>query len=313
MQASYRCGDATSARRYPLPASAAHPWQRSEGGILACLPVPPCPRNHILVPSLALGGGGGRFQCALETGNEIWPLQAVPWTPDGDFWPPPAGKPPASARIDCFHTEQDLPASRLLIRLDQPAPPERFLIALSIRPLEIAPKAPEDARIVLPQPPLLSQMQGPKAIRRRICSPTALAMILQAANPSIAWPAVIDACFDRRSETYGCWPLAIRCAAAQGRLGAVEALASWEPILRILSAGSPLVASIRFAAGELPGAPLPRSDGHLVTVHGIDRGEVLANDPAAPDAHSAPRRYDAQAFSNAWLRHRGAAYILPTA
>ena len=277
--------------------------------------MPPCPRNHILVPSLALGEGGGRFQCALETGDEIWPLQAVPWTPDGDFWPPPAanGKPPASARIDCFHTEQDLPASRLLIRLDQPAPPERFLIALSIRPLEIAPKAPEDARIVLPQPPLLSQMQGPKAIRRRICSPTALAMILQAENPSVAWPTVIDTCFDRRSETYGCWPLAIRCAAAQGRLGAVEALASWEPILRVLRGGSPLVASIRFDAGELPGAPLPRSDGHLLTVYGIERGEVLANDPAAPDAHSAPRRYDAQAFSNAWLRHRGAAYILPPA
>lgn len=277
--------------------------------------MPPCPRNHILVPSLALGEGGGRFQCALETGDEIWPLQAVPWVPDGDFWPPPAtnSKPPASARIDCFHTEQDLPASRLLIRLDQPAPPERFLIALSIRPLEIAPKAPEDARIVLPQPPLLSQMQGPKAIRRRICSPTALAMILQAENPSVAWPTVIDACFDRRSETYGCWPLAIRCAAAQGRLGAVEALASWEPILRILRAGSPLVASIRFNAGELPGAPLPRSDGHLLTVYGIERGEVLANDPAAPDVHSAPRRYDAQAFSNAWLRHRGAAYILPPA
>ena len=313
MQASYRCGDATSARRYPLPITAAHPWQRSAGGVSACLPVPPCPRDHILVPSLALGRGDGRFQCALEAENAVWPLQAVPWAPDGDFWPPPAAAsdPPASARIDCFHTERDLPASRLLIRLNRPAPPERFLIALSIRPLEIAPAAPADARIVLPQPPSLSQMQGPEAIRRRICSPTALAMILQAANPSVAWPAVIDACLDRRSQTYGCWPLAIRCAAAHGRLGAVEALASWEPILQALSAGSPVVASIRFAAGELPGAPLPRSDGHLVTVYGIDRGEVLANDPAAPDACSAPRRYDVQAFSNAWLRHRGAAYILP--
>ena len=321
MQASYRCGDAISASRYPLPAAAANPWRRSGNGLLAALPVPPCPRGHILVPSLALGGGG-RFQCALEIGDEIWPLQAVPWEPDGDLWPRrpsaesagddrPGGNPPASAQIDCFHSEQDLPASRLLIRLHRRTPPQRFLITLSIRPLEIAPEAPADARTVLPQPPALSQMQGPKPIRRRICSPTALAMALQATNAAVSWPAVIAACFDRRSQTYGCWPLAIRCAATLGRLGAVEALASWEPALCALDAGAPLVASIRFAAGELPGAPLPRSGGHLVTLHGIDRGQVLANDPAAPDAATVPRRYDVRAFSNAWLRHRGAAYILP--
>lgn len=322
MQAYYRCGDAISAKRYPLPAAAANPWRRSGNGLLAALPVPPCPRGHILVPSLALGGAGDRFQCALEIGDGIWPLQAVPWEPDGDLWPrPPSaesagdgcpeGNPPASAQIDCFHSERDLPASRLLIRLNRSEPPERFLIALSIRPLAIVPEAPADARTVLPQPPALSQMQGPESIRQRICSPTALAMALQATNAPVAWPEAIEACFDRRSQTYGCWPLAIRCAAAEGRLGAVEALASWEPALRALDAGAPVVASIRFAAGELPGAPLPRSNGHLVTLHGIDGGQVLANDPAAPDAATVPRRYDLRAFGNAWLRHRGAAYILP--
>ena len=117
-----------------------------------------------------------------------------------------------------------------------------------------------------------------------------------------------EACFDGRF--YGSWPLAIHCAGTHGRIGAVEAVASWEPALQVLQAGSPIVASIRFGRGELSGAPLASTGGHLVTVYGIDGEVVLVNDPAAPDADSVPRRYDLRAFTHAWLRRRGAAYLL---
>lgn len=332
MQASFRYGDAVSAKRYPLPVSTAPVW-RMEGGLAtASIPVPPCPGGHILVPSVSLPQPDAPFQCTLERAGAVWPLETVPSTrprdgnspqnedhspEDGDtprdeddlpFTTAPTGGGEISTHIDCFHTEQDIPETRLLIRLPGTEPPERFLVTLSIRPLLIDPEIPQDARMLLTPPPAISQMQGPAPIRTRICSPTALAMTLAAAQPDISWQAVVDACFDGRF--YGSWPLAIRCAGSHGRIGAVEAITSWEPVLRVLGTGSPVVASIRFAPGELPGTPLACSKGHLVTVYGIDGDQVLVNDPAAPDAASVPRTYDLRAFTRAWLRRRGAAYLL---
>ena len=319
MQASFRYGDEASAKRYPLPVSTAGIWQITDGVVSASIAIPPCPRGHILVPSVCLPGLDTGFQCALQANGATWPLHAVPQAPavacepaDSGARAPPTqgqtGSGEVSTHIDCFHTERDLPASRLVIRLACSVPPERFLVTLSMRPLVIDAEPPAADPVVLTQPPAISQMQGPASIRGRICSPTALAMTLQAAQPAIAWQSVVAACCDGRF--YGSWPLAIRCAAAHGRLGAVEAVASWEPVIRILRAGSPVVASIRFRRGELLGAPLASTNGHLVTVYGIVGDRVLVHDPAAPDAASVPRSYDAQAFTNAWLRRRGAAYLL---
>ena len=153
-------------------------------------------------------------------------------------------------------------------------------------------------------------MQAPDGMRRRICSPTALAMLLQAEAPSIDWLDTVARCFDPSTGAYGCWPLAIRCAAAHGRLGAVEALPGWSTAIAVLNAGLPIVASIDFGEGELPNAPLPKTCGHLVTCYGIDGSEVLVNDPAAEDPASVGRRYELNAFSRAWFDRRGAAYIL---
>lgn len=317
MQASFRFGDKASAGRYPLPVSTSPVWGAADGVMEASIPVPPCPGRHILVPSVSLPGRETGFKCALEAGGERWTLQPVAGhMPEdgkdrgadvsGAFEQTGGGA--VSTHIDCFHTERDLAESRLLVRLADPEAPRRFLVALSVRPLVMEPEGPPRTRLVVDRPPAISQMQGPAPIRQRICSPTALAMSLRAARADIAWQSVVDACFDGRF--YGSWPLAIRCAGLYGRLGAVEALASWSPALRVLEAGSPVVASIRFGRGELPGAPLAQTAGHLVTVYGIDGDRVLVCDPAAADDASVPRTYDAGAFTAAWMRHRGAAYLL---
>ena len=319
MQASLRFGDEASAGRYPLRVSTAPIWRAGSGHAVARIPVPPCPRGHILVPSVSLPGRPAGFQCSLEVNGASWALEAIPGQP------PTGGKAPVpeaagfetpvrsagqavSTHIDCFHSERDLPASRLVVRLGRPDPPRRYLVTLTVRPLLIEPAVPAATRLGATRPPAISQMKGPASIRRRICSPTALAMALRAADSGIAWQSVLDACFDGRF--YGSWPLAIHCAARYGRLGAVEAVDSWRPVLRTLQAGSPVVASIRFDRGELPGAPLPETAGHLVTVYGIDGDRVLVCDPAAPDDASVPRHYDLGAFTAAWMRHRGAAYLL---
>ena len=265
------------------------------------------------MPSLATDLKDCAYQVTLRSADDRWTLQAVPSSP------PSAGRQarrrPArvavSTRIDCFHTEADLPASRLRFTLRQAEPPPRHLLAVSVRPLEMDPKVPKAMRAVSPQPPAISQMQGAPAIARRICSPTALAMALKAADAGIDWLEVVERCFDQRTQSYGCWPMAIRCAAAFGRLGAVEALPAWEPAIQALRNGVPIVASIDFAAGELPGAPLSKTPGHLVTCYGVDDDAVLVNDPAAGEAAAVPRRYGLEAFSQAWLRRRGAAYIMP--
>ncbi|MDE0065177.1 MAG: C39 family peptidase [Gammaproteobacteria bacterium] len=319
MQASFRFGDEESADLYPLRVSTARIWTVSGGKVAASIPVPPCPRQHILVPSVSVPGLQAGFQCALEVDSDRWSLQPVAARPAKEGAGPTrkaskttsverTGGDPVSTHIDCFHTERDLPESRLQVRLACREPPRRYLVTVTLRPLLIDPQAPAQTHVMLKQPPAISQMRGPPAIGKRICSPTALAMALQAARPGIDWMSVVEACHDGRF--YGSWPLAIQCAGRHGRLGAVEAVTSWRPVLEVLRAGSPVVASIRFGRGELPGAPLPETGGHLVTVYGIDGEEVFVCDPAAPDHDSVPRRYELGAFSAAWMRHRGAAYFL---
>ncbi|MYF10090.1 MAG: hypothetical protein F4229_03710 [Gammaproteobacteria bacterium] len=312
MLASYRHGDRASAAKYPLATATALPWQAAADGAWCELALPPCPAAHIIVPSLSTDLRECTYQVTLHTADDRWTLQAVPS-------PPPSGRRrarrpasgPISTHIDCFHTEADLPASRLRFRLRQAEPPLRHLLAVSVRPLEMRPQAPKAVRAVAPRPPAISQMQGPRAIAQRICSPTALAMTLKAVDAGIDWLEVVERCFDQGTQSYGCWPMAIRCAASYGRLGAVEVLPAWEPVIRVLRAGLPIVASIDFGAGEMPGAPLSKTAGHLVTCYGVDGDTVLVNDPAAGEARSVPRRYDLEAFSRAWLRRRGAAYIMP--
>lgn len=312
MQASYRYGDPETVAKYPLTAQTGLTWRRRTGRVWCQIDLPPCPPNHIIVPSLSVGQADYRYAASLSTDDSTWPLQPVP-APRGKLFGKRkcATAPGAvSTHIDCFHTHAALPASRLAFRLRQAAAPQRYLAVASIRPLLQSPPDPAATHSLAPQPPLLSQMRAAEDIRRRICSPTALAMLLQAAAPSIDWMDTVARCFDPATGSYGCWPLAIRCAAAHGRLGAVEALPSWAAVVAVLDAGLPLVASIRFAEGELPNAPLTKTCGHLVACYGIDGDEVLVNDPAAADPAAVARRYDLAAFSRAWLERRGAAYIL---
>lgn len=312
MQASYRYGDPETAAKYPLSAQTGLVWRRRMGRVGCEIALPPCPPNHIIVPSLSVGQADYRYEASLNTDDATWPLQPVPAPRSRLFGNRKCAATQAavSTHIDCFHTQAALPASRLAFRLRQAAPPQRYLAVASIRPLRQSPPNPAAVHTRAPQPPPLSQMQAPEDIRRRICSPTALAMLLQAADPNIDWMDTVARCFDPSTGSYGCWPLAIRCAAAHGRLGAVEALPSWAAVVAVLGAGLPLVASIRFAEGELPNAPLTKTCGHLVTCYGIDGDEVLVNDPAAADPAAVRRRYDLAAFSRAWLERRGAAYIM---
>lgn len=74
----------------------------------------------------------------------------------------------------------------------------------------------------------------------------------------------------------------------------------------------PLAVSIRFQAGELPGAPLSWSNGHLLVLAGFDaRGNPVVNDPAAPSDATVKRTYPRAVFERLWLNHAGGmAYVM---
>ncbi|PYP99333.1 MAG: hypothetical protein DMF83_30930, partial [Acidobacteria bacterium] len=62
--------------------------------------------------------------------------------------------------------------------------------------------------------------------------------------------------------------------------------------------------------GELGGAAVAATSGHLLVLVGLEGDTVLVNDPAAPTAASVPRRYRADELGNAWLARGGIGYVL---
>lgn len=70
--------------------------------------------------------------------------------------------------------------------------------------------------------------------------------------------------------------------------------------------------TIRFKAGELPGAPLSWSNGHVLVLTGTDSaGNVYVNDPAAPNIASVKRTYPRAVFERLWQAHAGGlAYVI---
>jgi hypothetical protein len=319
--ATMRYADPDSARRYPLPVAGPAGWSQHDGTWQVTLALPDLLPGTILVPSLASRNDStpARHRWALEAGGAAWHLQEVPCLPPGGAAgsaSPAAGTPNGdpglvSTHIDCYHVHRRVESARLRLTLDAPRVPDRYLISASSRALTLAvPPLPNRSAQLPEAPPPRSQMTAPPDIAGRICSPTCVSMVLNLWERPHDWLALVAECHDAATGMYGVWPLATAAAARHGCIGAIEVFDDWSEPLQVLARGVPLVTSIRFGEGELPGAPLAETSGHLVVVHGAGPGGVDVCDPAA-DAGSVLRRYDAAAFSRAWFRHRGAAYILP--
>lgn len=161
------------------------------------------------------------------------------------------------------------------------------------------------------------------------CSPTALAMVLKfygrlPSGASYSWvdrsrgdrvvPAVARSVFDHGYDGAGNW--AFNTAYASNRAGSafVTRLRDLRDVERFVAAGVPPVVSISFSRGQLRGAPISSTAGHLVVVRGFTAsGDVLVNDPAAPTNASVSRTYDRAQFERAWLsKSRGVTYLVTT-
>jgi hypothetical protein len=84
----------------------------------------------------------------------------------------------------------------------------------------------------------------------------------------------------------------------------------WEVARGLLDAGHPLIASVRYAEGELRDGAVRKTNGHLLVVRGYEGNRVLVNDPAAARDDEVSRTYDLGEFCTVWLERSAVGYVL---
>lgn len=159
------------------------------------------------------------------------------------------------------------------------------------------------------------------------CSPTSLAMVLGyygrlPAPSAYAWVRKSYAdrwvnhlarlTYDRRYRGAGNWAFNTATAATRVTDAFVTRLQDLRTAERFVRAGIPLVISIRFGRGQLDGAPISSTAGHLLVLSGFTAaGDPILMDPAAPSNATVQRTYDRAQLERAWLSGSGGmAYVI---
>ena len=269
------------------------------------------PATHLLPSFAPLGEGpvAFRFELSAYTEGDWSGWTASTTIGAAEFAPLPAAVPPLTCEVDVFRAVPAVRAVRLRVRV-QAAESGRWLVGLSAAddaPTDLRPGTLKPARLDVPA---LSQMEADATLGPRLCSPTSVAMVLGYWRRDASPSALAAEMFHTDLDIYGVWPAAIRAAAARGLAGYLLRFPDWATARWCLERGVPVVASVRYAAGELTGAAVAATAGHLLVLVGVEGDTVLVNDPAAPTAATVPRRYRADEFGRVWLARGGVGYVL---
>ncbi len=141
------------------------------------------------------------------------------------------------------------------------------------------------------------------------CSPVSLSMVMAywadrtgKKDLDQPVPAVVWGTYDYAYGGNGNWPFNTAYASSLGFDASVRRFDSLGQVERCVAAGVPVVASIAWKRGELSGAPIPESEGHLLVIRGFDpSGNVIVNDPAGRDDSRVRRVYRRDEFARAWF------------
>jgi Peptidase_C39 like family len=284
-------------------------------------------RARHLVPSFSLLAGppcSFRFELSGLVGGH-W----TPWIATTTIGPyafsraVPSGG-PLGVDVDLFRATALVESVRLRVRVHPAsALAHPLLVTLSACDLDPvhdvqaghphAPRPEPGARSAWTDPlrvPARSQMDEQAEIRERICSPTSVAMVLEYWGKQAPVKNLAEEIFHPELDLYGIWPAAIAAAARRGVAGYLLRFPDWSAATWCLAQGLPVIASIRYEVGELAGAPIPRTDGHLVVLTGEDITHVHVNDPAGRAVGEVPRRYRREEVCRAWLERSGVGYVL---
>jgi len=219
------------------------------------------------------------------------------------------------ARVNTDELELKVPAQAYRYRIHLSGGAETDLTAVTLvkEPFtyaeKTAAKLPPRVREIGIIP--ISQLEQDTPQKRRICSPTSLLMALHYLGFEKDIKQVMDGVFDATASIYGNWLFNVVYASQAGAQAYVRRFASLAELDKFVTPDTCVIASIAFDKGELANAPMSHTAGHLVVLRGWKSGKILVADPAAARADSVFRAYDAQEFSNAWLkRKKGISYIV---
>ncbi|MBI5211689.1 MAG: C39 family peptidase [Elusimicrobia bacterium] len=269
------------------------------------------------LPAPGVGGAGVPLRSERESGQGGWSpwfdlgeateTYSSPGRQENDFGAVDVDTLKLARPADAFQYRVRLSAGRKPATLklvavtvsDAAAPPEppAFRPGPWVRELKLRPR---------------SQFRERVEDKGDICSPTSLAMVLEWWGVRRSTARVAAMVRDHGAGIYGNWPFNIAAAAALGLEGWAARLDSIEDLQDEVAEGRPVVASLTFGPGEMDGAPLERTRGHLVVVSGFTpRGDVVVMDPAAPEVGGVRRVFDRLQFHRAWrVNKRGLAYLL---
>ncbi len=280
--------------------------------------LPDLPAGHWVLPCYSRPGVTFGYRCTLIGHRDDSSLTRARLASVGACLAHTAATPGPGIEtpIDAFVTSEPLHAPVLLLECRLPASASHADVewfSCSVRParLDDATLAQACGRLQVDsplQPPAWSQMLLDETLRHRTCSPVCLAMAASGLGVALPRDGFIDAVW--HSGMHGVWPANIAAAAAVGLPGTCELFTRLDDVVPLLRAGVAVVVSTQWNDGELQGAPLARSGGHLMLLRGLDATHAHVHDPAAAQDDGVARSYLRNEFCRIWLGERGAAYLL---
>jgi hypothetical protein len=206
------------------------------------------------------------------------------------------------ARIDTDIVRANAPITAIEVRCDVPLD----MIAVSTQVFGPAPAPLAHSKSLHVRP--ISQYVAELPQERGWCSPASLAMLFDYWGQPADVTDIARAVHDNAYAGTGNWTFNTALAGQRGLRAAVIHLRGLEHAAAFLAAGIPLAISIAWKEGELPGAPLPSSKGHLIVVRGFPSANIVhVNDPAHPEVGT---MYLAESLDSIWRAHGGVAYAI---
>jgi hypothetical protein len=318
MPTSILIGTVPPACRRPIAALPASPPGTDAGDTLVEAPAWPVAGATHFVPAFAALTEvpyGLRLELSVRVDGAWSPWAAGAGLGSTPFLPT-ASVEALDVDIDVFRAHAPVEAARLRVRL--PRGEAAAVLGspwmLTLSAADTVPPIPAGADAAAPGArhavPPRSQMDAGAAIANRVCSPTCVAMILDFWRRPVAFDSLAAEMFHPELDLYGVWPAAIKAAGRRGLAGYLLRFPDWAAAAWCLEQGLPVIASVRYAAGELTGAAAAQTPGHLVVLTGFDGGEALVNDPAAGRADTAARRYRIDELERVWLERTGVGFVI---
>jgi hypothetical protein len=148
------------------------------------------------------------------------------------------------------------------------------------------------------------------------CSPTSTSMIVSywegytgPCEPAVR--AAVAGIYDWIYDGTGNWPFNTAYAATYGLQASVRRFSSMDEIEAWVARGVPVAFSFSWGKGQLTGAAVTSSAGHLSVVVGFDsQGNPIVNDPAAASDEEVQRTYLRAELEPLWLENSGGVVYL---